>query len=231
MTAATTAPSPPLSFWNIANLVAYLANAAVVYSVGMYGVLGQGNNAELSAKYQTLLTPAGWAFSIWGIIYISQLVWAVVQVVAPRYRVKALHNVNHYNYILVCLAQIGWTIAFGYQIIWLSMIFMALILVFLLRIVLQARRAQQHHDLATWFKEYALLEFPFTLHAGWIMAATLLNANIVLVAYHVNVNLEIFAAIFSLVLVLVAGFVFLSLPDFTVPLALIWALVRFVFAL
>ena len=57
-----------------ANVLAYIANVSVTYIIGISGLFGLPTNGELSAKYQTLVTPAGYAFSIWGLIYVLLLV-------------------------------------------------------------------------------------------------------------------------------------------------------------
>lgn len=217
--------STPISFWNYVNLLTYFVNAAIVYSVGLYGALGKGNNAVISAKYQTLITPARFTFVIWAVIYLCQLVWAVSQVVSPQYRVKALQYVHNYNYVLVCVAQMAWTFAFGLQVLWLSLVFMVLTLILLMRLIYQARTVQSQQDEESGWSDYFLYQFPFNIHAGWITAAALVNANVVLVAYHYNHNVQVFAALLSLALVLMAATFFLSLPDFIIPLVLIWALV------
>lgn len=48
----------------------YLSNA---------GVFGGKTNAEISDKYHTLITPAGYAFSIWGLIFLGLLAFGVYQ--------------------------------------------------------------------------------------------------------------------------------------------------------
>ena len=55
-----------LNCLNYTNIVAYVLNVVVTYGIGVGGILDLPTNDELSAKYQTLVTPIGWAFSIWG---------------------------------------------------------------------------------------------------------------------------------------------------------------------
>ena len=49
------------------NLLAYIVNVFVTYLVGVGGYMDLPSNSELSQKYQTLVTPVGWAFSIWSL--------------------------------------------------------------------------------------------------------------------------------------------------------------------
>ena len=57
------APSTPqkLAGLNYVNIFAYLINIAVTYGIGVGGFTDLPTNSELSAKYQTLVTPIGWA--------------------------------------------------------------------------------------------------------------------------------------------------------------------------
>ena len=48
------------------------------------GVIGK-TQAELSAKYTTLLTPPGYTFSIWGVIYFFWALLVICQLVPNKY--------------------------------------------------------------------------------------------------------------------------------------------------
>ena len=61
------ATTQKLTAVNYSNIVAYLLNVVVTYGIGVGGILDLPTNDELSAKYQTLVTPIGWTFSIWGV--------------------------------------------------------------------------------------------------------------------------------------------------------------------
>lgn len=68
-----------------------------------------------------------------------------------------------YWYCLVSLFQVAWTFSFAYEILWLSLLFMLLILVSLWALLYdQYFRAES--DGSLW--EFWLLRFPFALHAG-----------------------------------------------------------------
>jgi hypothetical protein len=200
---------------SIANVVAYIANLVTTYGVGTLGWFGAATNAELSGKYQTLITPVGWAFSIWAVIFLAQLVWSIVQLL-PAFRGDPLVIAVGWNYVLVCVAQIGWTISFSMEIIWLSLVCMLAILFFLVRIV----RAQGDSDL----RGYMLLKFPFAIHTGWIMAASLVNISVLLVSLEVSSQIQFYVAMASLSIILVISGALTF--DITILLVLAWALVR-----
>ena len=77
-----TASAPNSNVRAIAALVFALAQilAPLLPSIGIGNPVG-----EQSADTQTLITPAGWAFAIWGPLYFGTLVYAVYQLL-PRHR-------------------------------------------------------------------------------------------------------------------------------------------------
>merc|ERR1719231_1618785 len=128
-TTTSDGPAPSLTPLNYVNLLAFIANAAVTY-ISMTGVFGP-TNSQLSKKYQALVTPAGWAFSIWGPIFILEAVFAIYQMFG---NVRASETVEAiaYPYMWSCFAQIMWTIVFAQEWIGVSLFFMLSILVALM---------------------------------------------------------------------------------------------------
>ena len=230
------------------NLGAYVLNSLVVYGIGTglapayFGYKGR-DNASISHKYQTLVTPADGAFGIWGIIYTAQLLWALWLVRCTRrdearlvnagatYREsdsshrntphdKILHAVG-YNYVDASLAQIAWTLLFAAEQMTLSSIAMISILLSLFRAVHNMRKIQDTDDINYW-----IYKFPLTSHFGWIMAATGLNLNVALVAWNFSSTALFYAGLVTLSLLLFqALYMTWNGFDYTVPLTIVWALV------
>ena len=219
---ATAATTRPLQMLNYANMLAFLLNCAITF--GADTVLQLPNNAILSLKYQTLITPAPYAFAIWGIIFTSQLVWTLAQFCVPRYRTNdwVVRGVG-YNYVAACVAQCAWTFCFGYERMLLSLIAMLAILLPLVRIVTTMRTMTT----STTLGQYWIFQFPFELHAGWIMAATLVNVNVVVVAAQAAADVQTWCGGVSLVVVLGVGLGYtLRTPQqLVIPCVLIWAAV------
>lgn len=211
------------------NLTAYILNAAVTYLIGVAGIFGAKTNTELSKKYSTLVTPAGFAFAIWSIIFLSQLVFVLVQLFVESIRNKSLvvKGVG-YNYIGVCFAQVAWTLAFSYEIIWLSFIFMITILYFLITIIINQYKLLQQEILEdddSNIKDFWLLKFPFSIHCGWILAASCVNFNVVLVKYNASATIQFYVALASLTFVLGVALlnILLASPQYVIPLVSAWA--------
>ena len=138
---------------NCLNLVGFILNVSVTAFASQ--IFNFSDNATISAQYQTIITPSGFTFAIWGIIFLSQLIFTIAQML-PQYRsLPIVQDGVHYLYVYACLAQSAWTFLFGYEIFWLSVIIMFSILVPLYRIVMQQQQGMEGS-----LKEYWLFKFP-----------------------------------------------------------------------
>lgn len=158
-----------LSWQNWCNLGAYIVNFVITYA-SLTGVFG-ATNTDLSAKYQTLVTPAGFAFAIWGPIFIWEGVFAVTQML-PNYRESSVVPAVTPWWLAACLFQVLWTLAFAQEIIPLALACMLGILVSLLGL------AWATDSLKMSCAEYGLLRAPLSLHLGWIIAASAVNISV-----------------------------------------------------
>lgn len=159
----------PMSWRNWVNLSAYIINTIVTYT-SLTGIFG-ATNTELSKKYQTLVTPAGWAFSIWGPIFIWEGIFVVAQLM-PRFRCSEVVSKMSCWWWALCSCQVAWTLAFAQDQVSLSLVFMLSILASLLGLSYSTDGLK----LAT--AEYFLLRAPMSLQLGWIIAASIVNINV-----------------------------------------------------
>ncbi len=138
------------------------------------------STAAVSARFDTLFTPAGYAFSIWGVIYLLLLVYLVFQLLSAKgeanpERQKMLEKIGFW-FIVSSLANAGWIFLWQYQHLTLSLGAMAIILVSLMRIGWLLR--QPHCSP----KEELALRIPFGVYFGWITVATIANISAWLVS-------------------------------------------------
>ena len=61
------------------NVIAYVSTVLVNGLAGSTSIIGGRNTAEISDRYPTLITPAGYVFSIWGVIYVLLGIFVVFQ--------------------------------------------------------------------------------------------------------------------------------------------------------
>jgi hypothetical protein len=136
------------------------------------GNMGIATVGEISAKYETLFTPAGYAFAIWGLIYLFLIMFAGYQWYAwIRNSDDEYLKRTGIWFITGNLANSGWIIAWTNDLIGLSF-FLILILLFSLVMLMFRLR------LETWDAPLRVIVFvwwPVCLYLGWIVAATLAN--------------------------------------------------------
>jgi len=214
---------PRLNFKNYLNLIAYILNITLVYGVGNAGWLGTPDNGELSRKYQTIVTPASTAFSIWAVIFVAQGAWAVLQLL-PRFRAHPMVQDDGvwYWYSSVTAMQIGWLIAAACELVLLSLAFMLAIMGSLYAILYSLYYAKSDGSLL----EFWALRFPFAVHAGWITAASALNVNVQVVAMDQPAYVQLAVAIVALAAlhaVSVWVLFFIQRPNWTIACVLAWA--------
>jgi len=173
---------------------------------------------------KTLITPTGWSFAIWAVIFLFQGIWTVFQLL-PNFRSHPyVQKGVSYWYTVVCIAQVGWTFLFTFDLIWPSMIFMSLILLSLAGCVLGSY--YQYANSKKTQLEFWFLLFPFSIHFGWLLCATLVNANVVAVWANASSMTQISFAICSLALFPTCSVwsLFVSVrPNYTVPAVICWA--------
>ena len=149
--------------------------AAVAFALlapASQSMLGWGQSAaEFSDAGDRTLRAAGWAFSIWGLIYTGLVAFAVHQ---WRDRTDAFARVRW----AAAAAALGcglWIVAAGLDARWLTVPIIALSAVAAILAARNARPAAQtsrtHRILALW---------PLSLLAGWLTIATLVNLLTVL---------------------------------------------------
>ena len=187
-----------LNYWN-----AIAFTTSVIFVFGSQHLKGTKDNATLSKKYQTLVTPSGYAFGIWGIIYLAEFGFIIAQFNFPA--TFFVTDIVGYNFIYACFAQSLWAICFGYEYNTASFICMIAILGSLVPIVYKIYDScgesgdNNHHYSWLWN------EFPMEIHCGWIMAASLVNMNVLLVSYHVSSKVQIISAYITLGIILFCG--------------------------
>lgn len=136
--------------------------------------LGGQTTGEVSAKYPTLFTPAGFTFGIWGVIYLllaAFVIWQALPAQRNNHRIAAISRLVIAN----CVANAAWIFVWHYDQLWLSLVLMAAILGTLVQIY-RTLEASGPPVSAT---EWIVLRLPFSLYVGWITVATIANISCV----------------------------------------------------
>lgn len=105
------APVQPSKALPCVNVVAFIV-VIVINAISSSGAISKYGIGEVSDLYQTLITPAGYAFSIWGIIYFSVAVFVIWQIIPS---VRDDHIVFHcigWWFAISCLFNCLWIVCF-----------------------------------------------------------------------------------------------------------------------
>ncbi len=155
------------------SLLAFISVLAVNY-LSVTGLFNNLTQKDVSEMFPTLITPATFAFSIWGVIYL--LVFISLGMMIFRNKEKEYDEVIQsitYLFWISCLANILWNISFLYLNLPLSTLFILLLLVSLTEII----RKLKNIDLLP----KILLPLTFGMYAGWVLIATVVNIAATLV--------------------------------------------------
>lgn len=157
------------------NLIALLVTIGVNVMANTSTLNGL-TTGEISKQYPNLFTPANVTFSVWSLIYLSLLAFAGYQLwlsfsKGHETELSAFIVRMKYWFLLNCLGNACWLFAWHYNLIWLSLLFMFLILFTLGKISANFRIAHPGAPL----REKIFIHFPFGIYLGWISIATLAN--------------------------------------------------------
>lgn len=184
----------------VLNLLVILAVIFWNYWSNTGGINGK-TVGELSSEYFNLFTPAGYAFSIWGVIFIGLIVLGVSQVKL------AFSNAGHSESILqigpwLIIANVGnaaWLWFWLNEQTGISVIVMLVILFSLIQIILRLNMERWDAPL----KVIATVWWPICAYSGWIAVATIAN----IAAYLSKIEWEVFfsAEQWTVIMISIAG--------------------------
>lgn len=156
----------------VANTIALIVTIIINY-LSNTGIFNGNTMATVSAKYQNYFTPAGYAFSIWGLIYIGLFAFVM-------YQGSNLFKKNEDDwpvlqigwwFVVSCMANCLWVLAWLYDYTGLTVLIMVLLLVSLLRIIINTNMEIEDAPL----KKIVFVWWPFCLYSGWITVALIAN--------------------------------------------------------
>lgn len=207
---------------NIVGLIAVL----VVNFLANYLPIGGYDTGELSAFYPSLFTPAGFTFSIWGIIYLLLIAWTVY-VAWGLYKEdpmadKIVQTIGPW-FIINCIANASWIFAWHHQQLFLALMLMLVLLVSLFQIYRAVDQEWLENNTTTTFT----VCLPFSVYFGWICVATIANTSIYLLDIQWG-GFGIAPATWTVIMLGIVGllglFVLWKERDTSFALVFVWAL-------
>ena len=210
---------PPLRpVLNIAALIVTVAVNALANILPFNGL----STGAISNSFPSLVTPAGYVFSIWGLIYLLLAVFVIYQALPAQRHNPRLVRLG-YLFVLSCALNIAWLFTWHYLLIPLSLPVMLGLLGTLILIYQRLEVGQSHVSRG----ETLAVRLTFSVYLGWITVATITNVSVLLLER--GVPLDWTSPFWAFTALAAATFVGLTMlrrrGDVAYALVLMWAFI------
>ena len=204
----------------------FLRSAYVLLFVGVIAVNGAANalpingltTGAVSDLYPNLFTPAGFAFSIWGLIYSGLLAFLIriltnsdTELVGKLFLWFAINS----------FANMAWIFAWHHLQVVTSLVLMLVLLTSLIYLTAELRSSTRPSKDIRFFKAV------FEVYLGWITVATVANFTALLVAFNWNalgISEAYWMLIILPVIVVIVWAMYFKYTSVVYLLPIIWAL-------
>lgn len=214
--ATRTTSAPVRQIANIVALGAVLTINALANILPINGV----TTGEVSDSIPSLFTPAGYVFSIWGLIYLLLIVFVIYQALPAQRHNPRLARLGYW-FVVSCGFNFCWILAWHYGVFWLSEL---LIVGLLLSLVMSYLRLGVNKERVPRAERFTV-QLPFSIYLGWLTVATVANTAITLLSYGVTGGW--LAPLWTIIAILAAisvGYLMLrNRKDVAFNLVLVWA--------
>lgn len=177
---------------------------------------------QISDSFHVYFVPAGYVFSIWGLIYLGLITFAIFQAL-PSQRENPRLRATGWWVSLGGLANSAWIFLWQYEHFPLTLVAMLLLLATLLITHLRLGIGQTTVSKAeTW-----AVRVPFSIYLGWITVATVANVTDVLDYLkwdRFGITPEFWMVIMLAAVLVIAALVSFTRRDIAYALVILWAL-------
>ena len=204
---------------SIVIIVLFISVIAVNYLANAIPINGL-TQRQISAQFSILLTPAGYVFSIWGLIYLGLATYTIAQAL-PQYRNRPKLRALDLPFALSCICNMLWLIVWHYQYIGLSVVLMLGLLGSLVWSYIRIDRGDRTDKVTPWFVGHT-----FSIYLGWVCLATVLNLSIWLHTHGwegTPFDPQVWAVILLAVVCILFLYIALTRHDATIMGVLSWA--------
>ena len=204
------------------NIIAFALTVLVNGLAGSTTILGGKLTAEISDANPSLITPAGYVFSIWGVIYILLGTFVVFQAL-PSQKEKSFQEEIGWLFVFSSLLNIAWLFLWQFEYLGLSVVLMFLLLATLIAIYLRLKIGKSTVPL----REKLAVHVPFSVYLGWITIASIANVTVTLVSVGwdgFGISQETWAFSIVIIALLITLLVVATRKDLAYGLVVVWAL-------
>jgi hypothetical protein len=180
------------------------------------------NTGEISDRFQVYFVPAGYVFSIWGVIYLGLIAYAIYQAL-PAQRQNPRLQTTGWWISLGGLANSAWIFLWHYEQFPLTLIAMLVLLATLIVTYLRLGIGRTVVPPA----EMWAVRLTFSIYLGWITVATVANVTSLLDYLRwdgFGIAAEIWMGIVLAVVLVISVLVNFTRRDVGYALVILWAL-------
>lgn len=180
------------------------------------------NTGEISDRFQVYFVPAGYVFSIWGLIYLGLIVYGIFQAL-PAQKTNPRLRATGWWIALGNLANGVWIFLWHYEQFPLTILAM---LVLLATLIITYLRLDVGRGSVSTAEKWAV-HLPFSIYLGWITVATV--ANVTSLLDYLNwdgfgLSDEIWMAIMLAAVLIIALLMNFTRRDIAYTAVILWAL-------
>lgn len=179
------------------------------------------STGEISDRFDVYFVPAGYVFSIWGLIYIGLVAYATFQALPANKDLNSLRDIG-WLFVLSCVANVAWLFLWHYeQFTWTIFAMLALLVLLILiyeRLWTVRGTVSRGH--------FWCVQLPFSIYLGWITVATIANATSLLDFLGWGgwgISEATWAVVMLVVATMIGSTVVLKRRDSAYGLVLVWA--------
>lgn len=187
---------------NSITLVAML----VVNGAAGAGKYFENSVADISYKYDTLFAPAGYAFSIWGVIFLFAIAFVGYQwYTLSTGKTEAIQQTGIW-FTISNLANTAWIFCWVNDMVGLSVILILILLFSLAMLTIRLKLELTDEPVRNIF----FVWWPVAFYLGWVMVATIACISAWLVSLNWQAGIDV-APVLTIVMIVVGTLVYLYL--------------------
>jgi hypothetical protein len=209
-------------FRQISVVVAVIVTITINALADILPINGLGTG-EISDSFKVFFVPSGYVFSIWGLIYLGLIAFAVYQAL-PAQKLNARLDAISGWFLLSSLANCAWIFLWHYQLFVLTLLAMLTLLgsLIMIYVKLDIGKSVVSGGEKWWVR------VPFSIYLGWVSVATVANVSDVL--YFLGwtggaIAPQVWAAIMLAVATVLGVLMAFTRKDTAYPLVLVWAFI------
>ena len=154
---------------------------SLIFCLAINAIHGSEIGKEAN-KYPNQITPSGWAFSIWAVIYTLLILLTLYQIFLPTETIEKIVKECHYNFALSNVLNGLWVVTFAGGYIWFSTVVIASLLCVNVVIQIHAKSWEVARLSSNELVDVLLVDVSYSLYNGWLSVATIVNVTVGIVS-------------------------------------------------